>query len=749
MKIAQRVFGGEVPRLAPRALPESNAVTATNCRLLSADLEAWRNYAQVQALAKAGTVNAIHLMDSQYWLHWVDSELGAGQSSVDVALGAVPADTTERTYFTGLDAPRVTNISKATTGGSGGGYPYASLKLGVPEPDDSLDPAVAQAVDTNFLGTVFDGTALDGWTTSEQLESGTSVRYVDVSGGRGRLRAQNQSDGAYLHKDLRLTAPICYIEFQFETDTFVNWILCADEAGAGTAIEFSTAGRIAKYGIDGWGQVPTAFGGQVAAALSAGNTYTVKAFIRDATAESGSATVTLAVTGPAVSVSATFKIERFGGNCGFQLRNSGGSIATSYVDNVATVTPVSASASRYVYTLVNEFSEEGPPSDPTSIVYLAEGFATTITTPTTVIPSGDIAARGLTHKRIYRAVTGDGSTQYHFVAQIALGTANYVDSAADEDIGRNDVLESEDYDLPPTDGHSIISLPNGITAMASKNQVCPSAINRPHAYPVDFRLTTEFKVVGLGAIDTNIVVATRGNPYLVTGSDPAALSMSKLELPQGCVSKESIASLLGFGVIYASPDGLVGVSAVGSASVITSSFLTPKEWRAFNPSSIKATVHDDRYFGFYDAGGGNTGGFVFDPKNGGAGWSKLDFYSKAWFYDTATDRLYFVVGSTLQEWEAGAGLRPYTYRSKEFKLERPASFCAAQIKAENYDSLTLKLYGDGVLFHTQAITSESEFVIPPKRVTGDETTYRTFQYELTGTAPVQEVQFAEDMDELG
>ncbi len=132
-------------------------------------------------------------------------------------------------------------------------------------------------------------------------------------------------------------------------------------------------------------------------------------------------------------------------------------------------------------------------------------------------------------------------------------------------------------------------------------------------------------------------------------------------------------------------------------------------------------------------------------------------YANALFLDRKTDRLYYVDRGeeTVLEWDAeqpvldggeGGGegyYLPYEWLSKLYQLPQPTLFAYCQIKADDYEDLTLTLYGDGVQIHTQTVLSATEFVLPEE--TG---MYSTFQFKLSGTSRVRGIAFAEDIDEL-
>lgn len=125
-RVAHEQFHGIAPRLAPTRLPASGAQDATNAKLLSGDLEAWRQFALEKALALSAPVRSVCLLNGA-WLAW--------NGDVDAARGPVAGDTTFRLYLTGPDVystPRFTNYALATTGAEP--FPVTTRPLGVPNP---------------------------------------------------------------------------------------------------------------------------------------------------------------------------------------------------------------------------------------------------------------------------------------------------------------------------------------------------------------------------------------------------------------------------------------------------------------------------------------------------------------------------------------------------------------------------------------------------------------------------------------
>lgn len=98
-------------------------------------------------------------------------------------------------------------------------------------------------------------------------------------------------------------------------------------------------------------------------------------------------------------------------------------------------------------------------------------------------------------------------------------------------------------------------------------------------------------------------------------------------------------------------------------------------------------------------------------------------------------------GQPLLAWDSSSLRRRYRYRSRLFLNPYPASFQIGQVKARDYDDLTLRIFGDGALLFEQTITSKAEFTLPP--LPQDST-----EIELEGTSQVYSVEIAEDVREL-
>jgi hypothetical protein len=605
--------------MTPRALPPNAAQQATNARLLTGDLEAWRQFALEHALANTGPVLTIYDLNGA-WLAW-----GA---DVDVARGAIAGDTTFRVFLTGPDEytePRWTNYALATTGAEP--YPAATNPLGVPAPDST--PTVAAGVDptpSSFSIDILDkGDELaTSWVTSPPVNQATfnsNVTQDTVNGNPApsyKMAWRDYETGTYLYRNFGIAKANTVT---MTCDFYVNsvsgrsffWMgVQRDEAGNGVSAyinQVSSGQWVMAIGTgSGWGQGQNQNQLKTSAAVTtlAADTW-FRLTVTSTTNTDGTVTVSAAARTTAdadlITLTTTMGATR-GDYCGFGAGfDQLGSTSLAQFDNIHVQAAGSTgynptnTATSYVYTFVNSLGEESAPSFASATILRPDGIAITVTTPTD-IPTGVSAGYGVATKRIYRAVTGATGTAFRFVAEIPLAQADYVDAIPDTELG--EVLESELWALPPADMRGMLALPNGVMAGFNKNQLCLSAQNHPHAWPVEYRLTVDTDIVAIGNIDTTVVICTENFVYLAIGTDPAAYSMTKLEVPQACVSKRSLAYLIGIGVVFASPDGLIAVAGNGSVRNLTSALFTRDQWQALVPESIVGVAHDDVYHFFYD-----------------------------------------------------------------------------------------------------------------------------------------------------
>jgi len=385
----------------------------------------------------------------------------------------------------------------------------------------------------------------------------------------------------------------------------------------------------------------------------------------------------------------------------------------------------------YTFTYVNSFGEESTPYSETDMSASTEdvfpGESVVVTMPT-----GTLNNVNVTKKRIYRSALGTANTSYFFVAEVSLATATYTDSLDGDDL--NEELPSLTWVQPPTTLKGLVGMPNGVMAGFSGNDVYFSEPFRPFAWPTQYVQTVGYPVVGLGVIDTTVVVLTKGRPYFIQGSHPDSSVMVEADVNQACISKRSIVSMNNH-VFFASPDGIVALSPGGS-SIVTESLFDKETWQAQSPDDLVACMYETQYVGFFDTTSGN-GGFVYDMKQ--KTWNFHNVYVTGAYNDLKNDALYIIKSNELYKWDSGTDLS-YTWKSKKYTFPEPKAFSCYRVEAEAYP-INVKIYKDSSAIVNLSVTDNSLRRLPPGLGT-------TWEFQLEGDKEVYNVQLAQTPQEL-
>lgn len=384
----------------------------------------------------------------------------------------------------------------------------------------------------------------------------------------------------------------------------------------------------------------------------------------------------------------------------------------------------------YVDTFVTAMGEEGPPgpvSGKVNIGIPGSSVALMLSPPTT-------QNSNITKRRIYRSVSGGGLADYLLVAELPIAQASFVDTRVDGELGA--VLETYDYTMPPDGMRGMCQMANGMCAGFAGNSLYLCEPYLPYAWPEKYRLTTEHDIVAIAAIDTTLVIGTKGYPYLAQGVSPASVTTQKLsQLPQSCVSGRSMVAMDGV-VLYASPDGLVGIGANGG-QVVTEQVITSKQWRAMKPETMRAWHHEGKYVAMTD-----THAFIFDPKSGDL--RELTNRWDAAVSDMESDSLYVAKGRNLQIWRGGSASNgQFIWRSKLFMVPEGTSFNCCRVLAQDVGLVGIKLFVDGeqVMELSPGNLVPGAFRLPPVRG-------RFWQIEVFGTSVVSRITLASSMAEM-
>ena len=393
----------------------------------------------------------------------------------------------------------------------------------------------------------------------------------------------------------------------------------------------------------------------------------------------------------------------------------------------------------YVYTLVTDQGEEGPPSEPSALVTMNPGQIPTVTTDTAA-PAPTIA----TLKRIYRTVpSSTGTADYFFVAEIPLTTPDYADTVAFIELGEQ--MQSLEWYPPPADLKGLTVLPNGIMVGFVDRTLWMCEPYQPHAWPESYTKKMDNTIVRVAAFGQSLVVATEENPYVGTATDPLSMTLSKLDTVEPCISGRACKTL-GYGAVYPSPNGLVLVTPAGVKNILQNVWVE-KDWRAlFAAGEAFAEVHDNKYYLFFTGGDG----IVFDPTSDTLEISHITMASYGLYgvaVDRDEDRLYLLRysgGSKVGEWNPDAGTTFIETRwlSRTFVMPYAVNMGAYQCFYSGSGTIEIDFYADGVLKHTATVTDQEPDRLPSGFLA------REWEIEIRSTVEIQGVYVAETIGEL-
>jgi hypothetical protein len=368
-----------------------------------------------------------------------------------------------------------------------------------------------------------------------------------------------------------------------------------------------------------------------------------------------------------------------------------------------TLTPNDVS---YVYTLVTAFGEEGPPSSPSAVIQLDDTQTTTLSLPTSDQPSGNYNFTTGALKRIYRSNTGSTNTQFQFAGEVGYTATSFTDTQDAATLG--EVLPSATWIGPPDDDsalypdgplNGLIALAQGTMAGFTGKRFCLSEPFLPHAWPIQYRITTEEDIVAIASTANGVAALTDGQPYFITGTEPSAMTAVRIDLAQACVNVNSVVDM-GSYVLYAGPDGLCGLESA-SGSVVTAGLISVKQWNDdFNPTTIRAFKHEGTYVAFHA-----SGGWVYDPRGDENALTTLSISSdvRGGYTNPKDGELYLIVNNEIVKYRGSATSKTAKFKSKKFVTPAPVSMGWVSVHANEYPA-TVKVYGDGVLVADYTVT---------------------------------------------
>lgn len=780
-------FLGKAPRIAPELLPDMVAQVATNVKLYSGDLIPYPQPVVVGNHGLTGvapvTLHALYnpTTNEPVWLVW--------DSDVDIATPAGATNTDEqRFYYTGDGVPKISTYALATSGAAP--YPVDYYELGLPLPTQTPASSAAEFTTKTTATYARDAGGLVTLTTATPHGLKTGA-FVTISGF-------TDITGTYSQTTNTITVTI----------TGHGLVV-----GARVLLRFTSGG--AQSNIFTVDTTPTADTFTVTASDSASRTGNVDWDVTDLNANAISVTTvnstTLTYRSPGFQVVTTnssagrvdlagdtqartylytwytpWEEESVGSEPSPELYIREGQVVT--VSNLPTARPAGKNFIRGIrlYRTLSSLSDTEYlrlatlwfPVTVTTVV----GTTVTTTEPhnlsvgnyfkiSTGVVGGEVTDVVNEFTFVYTGGTGSGGaggTLYHDVSEnpgttVARywGDGSY-DFTDDFNVASLlNALTTDDYEPPPAGLKGLIEYNNNVLVGFVGNELYFSEPSKYHAWPRVYKKEIPYNIVGFATFSGYLLVVTENYPYLVSGSDPSVLSLVRVDARYPCLNKRSIVNM-GFGVMYATHDGLALYSTSTGPQLATRMLYNSDTWNAdLDPSTLIATAYKDSYLAWHSTGGIS---FERDDKIGGFFVDLTTVQQPlAMWYDSLTNKLYYASGTTgdVYLWDdLTQPSQPYVWKSKVVVTENPLNIGAAQVDADyaaaspNWETVdidwedmnllwnadggvTFKFWVDGQLRMTQELDSRRVFRLP-RGYSSD-----TFEVGVEGSVRLRAVRLAE------
>lgn len=269
----------------------------------------------------------------------------------------------------------------------------------------------------------------------------------------------------------------------------------------------------------------------------------------------------------------------------------------------------------------------------------------------------------------------------------------------DYDVGSlTTIIPSLNYEPPPEDLQGLVILPTNIMVGFVGSKLYFSEPNQYHAWPSEYVLTLDYRIVGLAVNAGTLVVLTEGYPYRVDGNTPESMLPSKIDSMYPCLSKKSIVST-GSGVFYSTHSGIALYSPARGAENVTKFLFEREDWQDFvdsKESTVVAGEFENKYVAFYGDGGfqNRRDGFTFesDPQLGGQLVRLADMGDVETFWTDPSDgNMYMSDRNYIKQFDPYNKPQPnpnttayleFTWQSKEYELPIPTDFSVMQVDSE-------------------------------------------------------------------
>ncbi len=441
-------------------------------------------------------------------------------------------------------------------------------------------------------------------------------------------------------------------------------------------------------------------------------------------------------------------------------------VATDKIDPLEDYGAAYATVS-YTYTYVSyinaNYAEESAPAPPTPAIEVEGNMKVTLSN--FVLPTG--TGNNILYYRVYRtAVSSSGSAVFQLVPTGRDGSGNFtydmpVAQTTFDDLDTESVpqaiyqnlseqIPTEGWDNLPDEAFGLTQYQNGILAAIYDQSVLISEAFYPYAFPQGINDVTkdnsypfEYYPREIASFRDMLIVGTDANPYVLTGSDPAFLTKTKLPFNEACKGPMVVTEL---GAVYPSRDGLVVCDGITVAPVSSDTW-TKEQWQALGPENLKMFYYKDRLLGFFK---GSGDGFSYDFKRTKTVEKiSLDELGLT-FYDghliEEDSKLYLLLKSGslyyVYEWEGSSSSMDQTWEGYVHAKDR-ALESLVRIEGDFTEgSMDLTLTVDGIELAPIEIENDEPYYLPAGY------RYEDLQYKFVGKTLVDDIYIANSRGEL-
>ncbi len=642
-------FFGISPRISAELLADTAGQTAYNTKLFSGDLIPYREAAPAGSTGRTGAVRTLYGMvdpvtAAHVWLSWA--------TDVDIITMSAADDNEQRIYYTGDGGPKVTHYALAT--GGAGPFPSAAFDLGLPLPTTvpatsasaaATAASASYARDSGNVATLVTGTA-------HGLRTGNICTIRGFTGSPGdTFNATNVTVTVVDSTTITYFSPGATVTTTTDTTGTV------DLAG-------NTITRTYVYTwITPWGEESIASEPSTDLYIKEGQTVAVSSLpSAPPSGDNYIRGIRLYRTLTSVSGTEYYRLS----TCWFPR-------TTATVSRLANVASVKLDDKHNA--AVGDFFKLSGCTDATFDI--ASGTITAVP---------DLYTLSYAQTDIDVTVKADTTGTYLMnVAELATDPPRFWSGGTFTDdfdyMNLITALTTYSYDQPPANLQGLTVGQNGMVAGFFGNQLCFAEPSMPHAWPLKYRITIERDIVAVAAVDGYLIALTDAYAYTVSGSDPAALSVARIDTPYPCVSKQSVVDM-GYGVLFATHGGMAQWSATTGLILATAYVEDWDTWAAtLDPTTIVGTFFDGKYFGAH-----STGSFIFaaDSKTGGSLTTSGFTFTAAWA-DQHAGLLYVASDNlgNLAVWDKPTEpLRIMSWKSKVLKTPNYVNMGAARVIAD-------------------------------------------------------------------